>query len=104
MPLFTLDTLILAPLETCFALSRSIDLHTIFTQHTGERAIAGVTTGLIGLGDTVTWQAKHFIMWQTWTSQITEFDGTFYFVGEMVQGAFNRFRHEHRLRLWMAAP
>jgi ligand-binding SRPBCC domain-containing protein len=96
MPLITLNTIIHAPLEICFDLSRSIDLHTISTQHTGERAIAGVTTGLIGLGETVTWQAKHFGIWQTLTSKITEFDRPIYFVDEMVQGAFNRFRHEHR--------
>jgi ligand-binding SRPBCC domain-containing protein len=98
MPIITLNTIIQAPVEICFDLSRSIDLHTISTKHTGERAIAGVTSGLIGLGDTVTWRAKHFGIWQNLTSKITEYDHPHYFVDEMVQGAFSRFRHEHRFR------
>lgn len=98
MPFIKLDTLILAPLEPCFDLSRSIDLHTISTQHTGERAIAGVTSGLVNLGDSVTWRAKHFGIWQTLTSKITEYDRPNYFVDEMVQGAFARFRHEHQFK------
>jgi ligand-binding SRPBCC domain-containing protein len=98
MPIITLQTIIHAPAEICFDLSRSIDLHTISTKQTGERAIAGVTSGLIGLGDTVTWRAKHFGIWQNLTSKITEYDRPHYFVDEMVQGAFNRFRHEHHFR------
>lgn len=95
MPIITLETIINAPMERCFDLARSIDLHTISTEHTGERAVAGVTSGLIGLGETVTWRAKHFGFWQHLTSKITEFDRPRYFVDEMVRGAFKRFRHEH---------
>jgi hypothetical protein len=40
-----LTTVIRAPVEVCFDLSRSIDLHIISTEHTGEQAISGVTTG-----------------------------------------------------------
>lgn len=98
MPIITLKTIIHAPVQTCFDLSRSIDLHTISTKHTGERAIAGVTSGLIGLGETVTWRAKHFGIWQTLTSKITAYDQPKYFVYEMVKGAFNHFRHEHQFR------
>ena len=95
MPTITLKTIISAPLEVCFDLSRSIDLHTISTQHTGEQAVAGVTSGLIGLGETVTWRARHFGVWQHLTSRITEFDRPIYFMDEMVKGAFKQFRHEH---------
>ncbi|GAA4295458.1 SRPBCC family protein [Nibribacter koreensis] len=95
MPVIHLETCIAGPPALCFDLSRSIDLHTISTEHTGEKAIAGVTTGLIGLGQTVTWRAKHFGVWQTLTSKITAFEPPFYFEDEMVQGAFKSFRHEH---------
>ncbi|MGZ3767192.1 MAG: SRPBCC family protein [Mucilaginibacter sp.] len=95
MPKIELLTEINAPIERCFDLARSIDLHMESTKQTGEKAIAGRTTGLIGLGETVTWRAKHFGLWQTLTSKITEFDRPNCFVDEMVQGAFKSFRHEH---------
>ncbi|PRX99266.1 hypothetical protein CLV24_1622 [Pontibacter ummariensis] len=94
MPAITVHTFVAAPIELCFDLSRSIDLHTISTKHTGERAVAGVTAGLIELGETVTWKAKHLGVWQHLTSKITEYNRPYYFVDEMVHGAFKRFRHE----------
>ena len=90
-----LSTHINAPLERCFDLARSIDLHIISTKQTGEQAIAGRTSGLIELGETVTWRAKHFGVWQTLTSKITHFDHPNSFTDEMVEGAFKSFRHEH---------
>jgi ligand-binding SRPBCC domain-containing protein len=96
MPKIELTTLINAPIERVFNLSRSIDLHMVSTKQTGEKAIAGRTSGLIGLGETVTWRAKHFGIWQTLTSKIVEFDRPNLFVDEMVSGTFKSFRHEHR--------
>jgi ligand-binding SRPBCC domain-containing protein len=90
-----LITSINAPIEKVFDLSRSIDLHMESTKQTGEKAIAGKTSGLIGLGETVTWRAKHFGIWQTLTSKITEYNCPNLFVDEMVSGAFKSFRHEH---------
>ncbi|TWR23971.1 SRPBCC family protein [Mucilaginibacter achroorhodeus] len=95
MPVITLTTIINAPVERCFDISRDIDIHIASTVHTGERAIAGRTSGLIGLGESVTWRAKHFGIWQNLTSKITEFKFPEYFVDEMVNGAFKSFRHEH---------
>ncbi len=63
--------------------------------HTNEEAIAGVVTGLIGLGESVTWRAKHFGVYQRLTSKITEFEYPNYFVDEMVEGAFKCFKHGH---------
>lgn len=98
MPTINLETTIRAPVEVCFDLSRSIDLHIISTEHTGERAIAGVTSGLIGLGESVTWRAKHFGVWQRLSTRITEYERPFYFADEMVEGAFKRFKHEHHFQ------
>jgi ligand-binding SRPBCC domain-containing protein len=95
MPKIELATLVHAPIEKVFDLSRSIELHMESTKQTGEKAIAGKTGGLIGLGEAVTWRAKHFGIWQTLTSKITEFDRPNLFVDEMVSGAFKSFRHEH---------
>jgi len=97
MPKIELVTFINAPIEKVFDLSRSIDLHMESTKQTGEKAIAGRTSGLIELGETVTWQAKHFGISQTLTSKITAFDRPNLFVDEMVSGAFKSFRHEHRV-------
>lgn len=90
-----LQTQINAPIERVFDLARSIDLHVQSTQHTGEQAIAGRTSGLIGMGETVTWRAKHFGIWQNLTSKIIDYDPHFYFADEMVKGAFKWFRHFH---------
>jgi ligand-binding SRPBCC domain-containing protein len=95
MPKIELTTKINVPAEKVFDLARSIDLHMESTKQTGEKAIAGKTTGLIELCETVTWRAKHFGLWQTLTSKITAFDRPNFFVDEMVQGAFKSFRHEH---------
>ncbi|UKM66618.1 SRPBCC family protein [Flavobacteriaceae bacterium GSB9] len=95
MPRIELRTEIKADKEIVFDLSRSIDLHKISTEHTNETAIAGKTSGLIGLNESVTWRAKHFGIYQKLTSKITEFDRPNYFADEMVSGAFNEFKHEH---------
>ena len=95
MPKIELLTGINAPIERVFDLARSIDLHMESTKQTGEQAIAGKTSGLIESGETVTWRAKHFGIWQTLTSKITEFDRPNFFADEMVKGAFKSFRHEH---------
>lgn len=88
-------TLIHAPVERCFDLSRSIDLHTRSTEDTGERAIAGVTSGLISMDEEVTWSARHLGVTQTMTVRITAMDRPKYFRDRMVRGAFRFFEHEH---------
>ncbi|WP_272973536.1 SRPBCC family protein [Croceibacter atlanticus] len=95
MPIINLHTEIKAEKEVVFDLSRSIDLHKISTEQTSEEAIAGKTSGLIGLHESVTWRAKHFGVYQNLTSKITKFDRPNYFVDEMVKGAFKGFVHEH---------
>jgi hypothetical protein len=74
MTTIELNTLIDAPIERCFLLSLSVDLHQISTEQTNERAIAGVTSGLMKLNDVVTWRAKHFGIYQNLTSKITAYD------------------------------
>ena len=76
-------TLIKAPIERCFDLARSVEVHLAGNVHWGERAVAaaGVTTGLIGLGERVTWRAKHFGVWHTLTSEITAMDRPVHFQG-----------------------
>jgi ligand-binding SRPBCC domain-containing protein len=62
---------------------------------TGERAVGGKTSGLLDLGDVVTFEAVHFGVRQRLTSKIVEFDRPRRFVDEMVKGAFVSLRHVH---------
>jgi ligand-binding SRPBCC domain-containing protein len=95
MPVIRLTTGIRAPIGVCFDLARSVELHIRSTAHTGERAIAGVTTGLMGLDDEVTWEATHLGIRQRLTSRITAYEHPRYFRDSMVRGAFARFDHDH---------
>jgi ligand-binding SRPBCC domain-containing protein len=93
-------TTIRAALDRCFDLARSVEVHLAGNVHFGEQAVAtgGVTTGLIGLGQRVTWRAKHFGVWQNLTSEITAMEPPIYFQDTMVQGAFRFMRHDHYFR------
>ncbi len=95
MPLIELTTRIAAPRERVFDLARSIDLHLASTAQTGERAVGGVISGLIGPDEEVTWRARHFGVVQHLTSRITRFDRPRHFRDSMVRGAFKRFDHDH---------
>ena len=96
MPRLTVTTVIAAPVQRCFDLARDIDLHLESLAHSGERAVAGRTSGLIGLGEEVTWRGRHFGVVQDFTSRITAFDPPRHFRDEMVRGAFRSFVHDHR--------
>lgn len=96
MPGLRIQTEISAPLDRCFDLSRSIDLHVESMAGSRERAVAGVMSGLIGFGEEVSWEARHFGRTWNMTSRITAFEPPRRFVDEMVRGPFTRFHHEHR--------
>lgn len=95
MPVVRLWTSIAAPPERVFDLARSIDAHQQSAEGTQERAIAGVTHGLIGMGDEVTWEARHFGIKQKLTVRVTGFERPFRFQDIMVSGAFKSMRHDH---------
>lgn len=95
MTVIELSTPIRAPRERVFDLARSIDAHRDTTSGTGESAVAGVTSGLIGMGDEVTWEARHFGIRQRLTVRVTAFDPPKHFQDIMVSGAFKRMVHDH---------
>jgi ligand-binding SRPBCC domain-containing protein len=95
MLVIRLWTLIAAPPDRVFDLARSIDAHQDSAQSTQERAVAGVTRGLIGLGEEVTWEARHFGMKQKLTVRITKFERPARFQDVMVSGAFKSMKHDH---------
>ena len=84
-----------APIQRCFDLSRSIEVHLLGTEQSGEQAVSGVTTGLIGPDQSVRWRAKHLGVRQYLTSKITAFDSPRYFQDTMLEGAFKFMQHDH---------
>jgi ligand-binding SRPBCC domain-containing protein len=95
MTKISLETRIKAPIERVFDLSRSIDAHMDSASSTGETAIAGKMSGLIGLGETVTWSAVHFGVRQRLTVEIVAFNRPHSFADQMVSGAFKSMHHRH---------
>jgi ligand-binding SRPBCC domain-containing protein len=95
MPTIQLEIKIKSDIETCFNLSRSIDLHQISTSSTKEKAVAGKIKGLINLNEFVTWEAIHFGVKQRLTSKITAFNAPFHFRDEQQKGAFKFIVHDH---------
>lgn len=95
MPTIELETFIHSEIEICFDLARSIDLHSISTSKTNEKAIAGRMEGLIEMNETVTWEATHFGVRQKLTSKITAFDRPFHFRDEQQKGIFQSIYHDH---------
>lgn len=95
MTVIRLEIKINAPAKTCFDLARSIDAHQQSLAHTKEKAIAGRTSGLCEVNDTVTWEAIHFGVRQHLTVKITKMEPYTMFEDVMVKGAFRRFDHQH---------
>jgi hypothetical protein len=93
-------TIIDAPIERCFDLSRSVEVHLVSNVHSGEQALAvgGITSGLVGFSQQVTWRAKHFGVWQNLTSKTTALESPSYFQVTMVQGIFRSMQAEHLFR------
>ena len=93
-------TRIRAPIERCFDLARSVEVHLAGNVHSGEQAVAedGVTSGLIDRGQRVTWRARHFgVAWKL-TSEITAMERPVFFQDAMTQGPFGFMNHDHFFR------
>ena len=98
----TIDETILirAPIERCFDLARSVEVHVLGNVHFQESAVAvgGRTTGLVEQGECVTWRARHFWTWHELTSEITCAQKPTYFRDVMVHGIFRSMMHDHYFR------
>jgi len=90
-----LVTCIAAPRARCFDLSRRVEVHVQSAGRSAERAIAGRTSGLLSLGEEVTWRARHFGVSLTLTSRITAFRRPEYFQDSMVRGPLASLVHDH---------
>ena len=95
MPRIELSTFLPASVERCFEVSLSVDAHVAAMADSAERAVAGVTSGVMGPGDTVTWKARHFGIPFTMSSVISAYQAPRRFVDEQTWGPFRRWWHEH---------
>ncbi len=95
MKTIRLQTRINAPVPRCFKLSLSVDLHLVSARGTHERVASGVKSGLLGLGDSVTWTGRHFGMRFRHTALIDALRPCAYFRDVMVDGMFRSFEHDH---------
>jgi ligand-binding SRPBCC domain-containing protein len=84
-----------ADIYTCFDAARAIDIHKLSTKQTNEIAIAGRTSGLCELGDTITWEATHFGIRQQLTVEITQLNRPYFFEDKMLKSAFKSMQHSH---------
>jgi ligand-binding SRPBCC domain-containing protein len=98
MPQIHITTFISAPPERVFDLSRNISLHKISTKDTHEEAIGGVTSGVIGLNETVTWKARHLGKKRIMQVKITKMESPVSFTDEQLKGDFITFRHDHHFK------
>jgi ligand-binding SRPBCC domain-containing protein len=90
-----LNTWVNAPEERCFKLATSIEFHIASARPMKEKAIAGVTSGLLREGDTVKWRARHFLLRLTHTSLVEVSKPFSHFREVMIAGIFARYEHEH---------
>jgi len=98
MPTIHLTTFVAAPIERVFDLSRSIDLHKKSMTHKQEYPVAGTTTGLIDLHESVTWKAKHLMKTRVLQVEVTAMARPFSFTDEMKKGDFKSMKHEHHFK------
>lgn len=96
MPTVEFTTRVDAPVERVFDLARTVDVQRRSAGVVDEEAVAGVTTGLLGDGDRVTWRARHFGLPFERTTEMTGYDRPRWFRDEQRDGPFAEMVHDHR--------
>ncbi len=89
------SVLIHAPIDRCFLLSTSI---AIVHQELGMHAVAGRTQGLAQQGDIIRWEGWQLGLRHHHVSRIDHYHRPYFFQDCMVDGRFDLFEHDHRLR------
>ncbi|MEU1015686.1 SRPBCC family protein [Streptomyces sp. NPDC005900] len=96
MPRFEVVTAVAAPPERVCEACLDVEAHTRSMADAAERAVGGRTRGALSLGDTVTFEARHFGLTWRLTARITSYDPPRCFVDEQESGPFKRWHHSHR--------
>jgi len=63
----------------------------MITPGSSDDPLGGVTTGLVGPGEQVTWRAKHFGLWHDLTSKATVVEPPTYFQENPIDGDASNF-------------
>ena len=88
-------TLVRCSRERLFDLELDTDVHSASLARSGETATTSTGRPGLGLGDEVTFRARHVGLVWTMTSRVTEHDRPARFVDEQVRGPFRSMHHEH---------
>lgn len=92
---FEVVTDVKAPAHVLFRLALDTAVHSASLRRTRETATTSSGRAELGLGDEVTFTARHWgIRWRM-TSRVTEHRAPDRFVDEQVAGPFAQLRHEH---------
>jgi ligand-binding SRPBCC domain-containing protein len=95
METLRLGTWINAPVERCFLLSLSVDLHVASAHSIGGKPVAPAAQVTIGEGETLTFRGRHFgVRWRH-TSLIETLRPHTYYRDVMIAGPFQHFEHDH---------
>ena len=98
MPILCEEVNVRAPVERCFDLARSVELHVDSSTGIGAQAIGGRRGGLSGAGDVTVWSARFFGLRFAMTTRIEDcvFPGRF--SDRMTRGLLRRFAHVYRFQ------
>lgn len=89
-----LETSIKAPIQVVFDGARSIDVRLAANARLAEEVIDGPKSGLLQLGDEITWRSKHFGVCYHFNSKITKMKAPVYYRDEMLSSAFHSLKHD----------
>lgn len=78
-----------------FDLELDVEAHAASLPETGETATTSTGRSSLGLGDEVTFRARHLRFWWTMTTKVTVYERPHGFVDEQIRGPFLALRHEH---------
>lgn len=84
-----------AAAATVFDLELDVDVHAESLAKSRETARTTSGHRHLGLGDEVTFRARHFGWRWSMTSRITAYHRPYHFVDEQTRGPFRALRHEH---------
>jgi ligand-binding SRPBCC domain-containing protein len=94
----TLDTEIKATTQIAFDVARDVTVHTESMSRSGERVVGAHLTGLLNLGDLVTFEGRHFGKNWRLSARIAQLESPSYFVDVMEKGPFRTWSHRHAFR------
>ena len=88
-------TVIAAAREVVFDLELDVDVHAASMGRSQEQATTSTGSHRLGLGDEVTFTARHLGLRWRLVSAVTAYERPRRFVDEQVRGPFRVMRHEH---------